>query len=82
MAEAPKRKTRSAEPEEVTVEVRRKTSPKRRVEADYRIDLGTGDVVEYGGMTAVVTGVSKRNGTVYLDSPVCRWVPAAECAKA
>lgn len=72
MAEAPKRRETAA-PERKTVE--RKAPEKRE-------SLGVGERVEYSGMTATVTGESKATGRVYLDTPVCAWVPVAECAKA
>lgn len=66
--EAPKRKTVAAKPP-----VRKDPEP--------RIDIAVGDIVSYRGDKAVVTGTDKRTGSLYLDSPVCAWVDAAECAK-
>lgn len=68
MAEAPKRKSPARRP-----------APSRKTAK--REPMAVGDVVEYRGMAAMVTGVARGDGSVYLDSPVCKWVPAADCAK-
>lgn len=66
--EAPKRKAPAAKPP-----VRKDPEP--------RVEIAVGDTVTYRGDTAVVTGTDKKTGTLYLDTPVCCWVAAAECSK-
>lgn len=42
--------------------------------------IAIGNIVEYHGQAALVTGEDKPDAMVYLDTPICAWVSKAECA--
>lgn len=70
MAEAPKRKTADTESED-----------KPKTSATRARDLEIGDVVCFEGKRAVVTGINKAKAKIYIDTPVCKWVPMAACKR-